>query len=528
MMRGKKHIIQKLVVDLEYNGDARGLELENMVSRWCREVLLPYLENMLDKEEATDVITRISKIEIELDTDSKEEWLNILLKNTGIALKDKLDVLQHFASHDLSVQNMERKAGFEEGPSNLVRLHSSEDFFQALVFYLKNANLPWWWDYELSLRKTFNDWLASSSNEQLPMFIKEAIRDKQAAKRFTMLCEPALFPAILTRLHAGRQGFVKKLIPVVNKLAAYFPADKENETKILFETALVQFAILPDNEFVLKLLLAIHEWFEHVCQEYELKTKAAAGIKWKKELFSHVAVTLDEIKKMMKVSFGSVFPEADIGSSNEIRNSIVTQPATSEMGKDRFDAATEKFTSSNEEIEKNKAHEETKEAPGEEAIYIINAGLILLAPLLPTLFKRLELLTDGKIEYPSLAVMLLHYICYGNEDASEYEMPLYKILCGLPQTQAVNTRIRLEAKQKEEAGELLRSVIEFWKVLKDTSADALRASFLQRNGKLLRVNKEWKLMVEQKPYDMLLQQLPWSIQMIKLSWMDELVRTEWN
>jgi hypothetical protein len=105
---------------------------------------------------------------------------------------------------------------------------------------------------------------------------------------------------------------------------------------------------------------------------------------------------------------------------------------------------------------------------------------------------------------------------------------LYKILCGLPQTQAVNTRIRLEAKQKEEAGELLRSVIEFWKVLKDTSADALRASFLQRNGKLLRVNKEWKLMVEQKPYDMLLQQLPWSIQMIKLSWMDELVRTEWN
>ena len=74
---------------------------------------------------------------------------------------------------------------------------------------------------------------------------------------------------------------------------------------------------------------------------------------------------------------------------------------------------------------------------------------------------------------------------------------------------------------------MLGSVIEHWVILKNTSIEGLRESFLQRNGKLTFANNEWLLQVEQKPYDMLLQSLPWNIGIIKLAWMRNILKTEW-
>ena len=85
----------------------------------------------------------------------------------------------------------------------------------------------------------------------------------------------------------------------------------------------------------------------------------------------------------------------------------------------------------------------------------------------------------------------------------------------------------LEKYQLDEANDLLLSVIEYWSILKDTTPDGLRESFLKRDGKLVFKNKEWLLQVEQKGYDMLLQHLPWNINMILLPWMKHLLKCEW-
>ncbi len=81
---------------------------------------------------------------------------------------------------------------------------------------------------------------------------------------------------------------------------------------------------------------------------------------------------------------------------------------------------------------------------------------------------------------------------------------------------------------KDETDEMLRALIAHWSVIKTTSIDGLRQSFLQRSGKLQRKKNEWLLQVEQMPYDMLLQQLPWGISMLKLPWMTAMLVTEWN
>jgi hypothetical protein len=75
--------------------------------------------------------------------------------------------------------------------------------------------------------------------------------------------------------------------------------------------------------------------------------------------------------------------------------------------------------------------------------------------------------------------------------------------------------------------ELISSAIEYWSVLKNTSIEGLRESFLLREGKIIEKNNDWFLIVERRPYDILLQQLPWNISMIKLPWISNSIVTEW-
>jgi len=74
----------------------------------------------------------------------------------------------------------------------------------------------------------------------------------------------------------------------------------------------------------------------------------------------------------------------------------------------------------------------------------------------------------------------------------------------------------------------LIAVINHWEVLKNTSADGLREAFLQRRGKLSRVDGGWLMQVEQRAIDVLLNKLPWGISIIKLPWMNEMLFVEWT
>jgi hypothetical protein len=162
-----------------------------------------------------------------------------------------------------------------------------------------------------------------------------------------------------------------------------------------------------------------------------------------------------------------------------------------------------------------------------DGLYIRNAGLIIVAPFLPALFAKLELLDSDTITDVDKAVCLVHYLAVGTEVFGEFELGLPKVVCGVEMKTVIDTGVVLEDFCKEEANNLLLSVVEHWSILKDTSVSGLQESFLQRDGKLIFNDNGWNLQVEQRPYDMLLQNLPWNISMIKLSWMPHLLRTEW-
>ncbi len=101
-------------------------------------------------------------------------------------------------------------------------------------------------------------------------------------------------------------------------------------------------------------------------------------------------------------------------------------------------------------------------------------------------------------------------------------------MCGIPVDDVLLPSEKLSDEIKSECEELLGEVLRHWSKLKNTSAAALRETFLQRNGKLTEVENGWLLNVEQKGFDILLDSLPWGIGTIKLPWADYKLHVEWT
>jgi hypothetical protein len=178
----------------------------------------------------------------------------------------------------------------------------------------------------------------------------------------------------------------------------------------------------------------------------------------------------------------------------------------------------------------NKKHiiESTKPV---DIIYITNAGLILLHPFLPALFGHLNLIEENAwIDEASKqkAVLAMEYLITGKDETEEFDLVLNKILCGIGIDEVVPTTILTDEVTKTECDVLLMELIKHWDVLKNTSIAGLREGFLQRRGKLSRVDDGWLLQVEQKAIDVLLNHLPWGIGIIKLPWMNEMLVVEWT
>lgn len=166
-----------------------------------------------------------------------------------------------------------------------------------------------------------------------------------------------------------------------------------------------------------------------------------------------------------------------------------------------------------------------------DPLFITNAGLIIIAPFLEKLFHECGLLHDGSFKNEDStfkAIQLLAYIGSGKEIVSEHLLVIHKVLCGLNITDPIDTSIILSEKEKETSNGMLSAIIQHWNALGETSIDSLRASFLQRDGKLEEDEDVFFLTVENKSFDMLLDQIPWNTNKIKLSWMQKTLDVTWR
>lgn len=174
-----------------------------------------------------------------------------------------------------------------------------------------------------------------------------------------------------------------------------------------------------------------------------------------------------------------------------------------------------------------------------DALFVDNAGLVLLWPFLGSFFERLGLVSGRSFTSDSAAqtaARLLHFLASGDPDPAEHQLPLCKLLCGLDLLAPIDPIDPLDPldpgtplpeAQQAEAQALLAAVIEQAGSLGGLSADGLRGSFLLRRGQLSALDGHHLLRVERESWDVVLGRLPWHTGFVKLPWMAALLQVEW-
>ncbi len=216
----------------------------------------------------------------------------------------------------------------------------------------------------------------------------------------------------------------------------------------------------------------------------------------------------------------------------EIKMRADEMKAEANKGRDTiftFKKVNEQTETHKHDFENNKETISKASIP-EPEIFISNAGLCLLAPWLTNFFKETGLVNENKFidhEKQEHAIYLLHYLITKETDPTEEVLLFPKLLCGWPLQMPVFNKTEITEHEKNECEDLLNSVIQNWAVLKNTTTEGLRESFLQRSGKLTEQEDQFIVQPEQRSIDLLLEYIPWTFRMIRLPWMKKSVQIDW-
>ena len=171
----------------------------------------------------------------------------------------------------------------------------------------------------------------------------------------------------------------------------------------------------------------------------------------------------------------------------------------------------------------------------ESPMSIGNAGLVLFAPYLPTFLKRIE--AAGPIERwvpdsagittRSRAMHLLQYLVDERTDASKPTLILNRLLVGIDENMPIEPSIHPTTAELDICHSLLNALIGNWSALSASSPAALRATFLQRTGRVQRTENRSALTVERKTVDVIVDQIPWSFSTIRHRWMANALHVTW-
>lgn len=522
MMHANKNMILKQSVNFHISGKVDGLAIQQDVTEWCRDVLNPSIDETLVFYEQKDKVILFNNISLDISVDTAGNWKDGLKEKILNQLKEKLHSKITVADETVVIKTL------------------TDDFSEVIHYYMKHGILPWHTGIKTRkyLEEALNNWVSTASPAAIKQFALN-IPDEKAALRFVDLVSRDNLELFLAVHLAKEVTFIAIMLEDIRSFANFITGKQLMQQWMIkfFSTILLPGITIED---------AMLKWFDYIEAEYpgqilKLKTKKISNAEIKKITGELQIKLLPKIKDTRKEKPGTNPEEL---SQKEVVKSISKKEAGLEEKSEKRKLKKKKESAA-VQASKNKPAGTVKNNVGDvenkdaittddefnkallEGIYIDNAGAVIIAPFLNSLFSRAGLLNGNDINDINSALMLLHYCVTGNTTAAEFELFFPKILCGISAEKAVATNILLSEKQLAEADEMLLSVIEYWAVIKNTSIPGLRESFLKRSGKLTMVNNEWLLQVEQKPYDMLLQQLPWSISMIKLPWMKNLLKTDW-
>ncbi|HWI93201.1 MAG TPA: contractile injection system tape measure protein [Flavisolibacter sp.] len=492
MIHTPDHIINREIFEFTYSETEKALALQGQMNSGLQYKMQTVINNVLDECCDESITARLERLEIDLGEIPFESLENLLPQKLYTAFRDELgNVIAESNSY-------QGKKSLNEAGEN------TDDILELLEVFFLTGSLPWW----LSQRNGFSisqivNYLIQNAPGRVKAFVYKNIANTQFTDRLVFQLNIETCERLLMLLLASKNqiSFVENIVNTASPRIVQdcFPRTDNNET-VFFG----KLSAFPGIDFKKKIISVLFRLIAQVAISYS-----------KDEMqFLLKTIILDVFKDHVEPR--KIYEVLKEQSEKHFYADIITIKDEMETVKE---SAGETF-SSKHGIAGSKS----------EKFYIQNAGLLLIATFLPAIFKELYGLEDKHFvnkEIQHRALFLLHYICTGQDEAPEYTLQLNKILCGLDLEEPIPFSVSLTDAEKREADLLLHDIITNWKALKNSSLEALRGSFLLRDGLLSFADDYWLLQVERKGYDVLIDHLPWSFKTIKFDWMDNYINTEW-
>jgi hypothetical protein len=467
------HLIKTQILEVTTDNATEAFELQHKLNSLFYRVLLPLIEKTFDQLSPSNRIVYLDSLSIDLGTMTVEA---LDRRNWTIEFTELL-------SRQLKEAMLTQSLNYK-----------TENTFASIakqwLFYMQYGYLPW------NTTDTNKDWYDKVLEElatdygSIELLRRLILSDERALRRISLLDMPAFLVHLTEVLTGKNQSDLARYLDVLEK--------------ILIKPGTIN-TIGSRAEFITAVWIQIFRYCASVAADANDLMENA------------VLATLE--KKQLKELIEEAEQEA------------LLSPFLPFIKKSYADASAGKEKHTQLAAEVKQPERRSRSAISDEGLFVKHAGLVLLHPFLTSFFKILQLsnneMFNSKVAQLK-ALSLLHFLATGSMQIEEHELVIPKILTGYPLEEPVEKQ-KLSAMETEEAEQLLKAVIEQWSILKNTSVDALRQSFLQRSGKLITASDEnYRLLVETDSLDVLLDHLPWGFSMVKLPWMKQLLKVEWR
>lgn len=534
-----QHLVQKQVFNISAPSLLLAQQWESRAANMLRHVITPCIEQCFNRFVKEDEVILLNRLEVDLgmlSADISDQQIRGRVEAAVAAALQKIAP----AAHTRQATDLTKPfgAGEQERKEFQNRRFSRREAMQeCFIHFLVYGRLPWWAEPDKMNKPEWDDeWIAQLGAAQYEHIIATLRRWKHSQERLVQQFRTTFIERLLERhnLKLIREaGIGWSWIEKIS--GAGSPALRKAYWKYVIGRC------ISDDVTVTQLVAALKYWLEdHSGLKKELAkeiltgqpAQPGTGIPAGAVILKTLLTEAMELKLLRPGKQESSSSDDHTGlsrgkqDSDKKNNAAQTGGAAQEQtGRENRGTGTAPSDTTGVAGTKSVSG---NDMPGSgpqgdiEALYADAAGLVLLHPFLPELFRMSNLWqAEGWVsdQAQHIAVLLVTWLGYGHTDVPEYNLIIPKLLCGMPWEETLDISIPLEDHHRQSGTELLEAVINHWSVLGKTSADGLREGFIMRRGKVEEKKDGWLITVEKKAQDVLIGKLPWGISMIRLPWM---------
>lgn len=479
-----RHLIQRQLLEIDLHTREPAHRLQEQIRTLYWERMMPILDRIFSELAGPEAIYRIDKLEIDLGdiplATLETSLLHQLEEKVRASLHQQIAAADRGARHPATAH-----ARFRSGQKT-----------EALLYFLRTGLFPWYYaGREQADPADLAVAVLDHAPDQLLKGLKALPDPGPACRRMSRQFPEAILERILTLFSSSRTERFTKSFTALRRIARSAPGAVRTEAELWASTLQYQIRGHPNEDAVITGL----------CRILDLQESGPPD---------------------PTTGHWRAVARKDLKPDHPLRPFLERPP--DKKSRSRRSPGREASSPRSQPAQSPERAPETE--IGETLFFLENAGLVLLAPFLGTFFRKAGLLKGRSFrnqEAQERGVLLTQYLVRGEPGAPEPQLLLNKLLCGWPAGEPVANRIEFTDIEMAESEDLLLSVIQHWDALGNTSTEAFRTSFLQREGRLEKTEGTDRLLVARKGMDVLLAKLPWSISLIKLPWMKKPLSVEW-